>query len=170
MSPTDSNNPNSPTNQNNPNGSNVVVSNNDLRCRFCGHNRSKCSICQTPRSHSSAADRRKAKRVPKTRRRKPNCCKCKHRSKLVRFFDPNHKERLALIKYTELKIDVVARLRSYIFQALKSEQGRKSPTTCRGFSRMDSGNDHDGPGSSSPFLVILNCQLPDRSNVATYSL
>lgn len=167
MSPTDSN---SPTNPNNPNGSNVVVPNNDLRCRFCGHNRSKCSICQTPRSHSSAADRPKAKKVPKARRHKPNCCKCKHKNKFVRSFDPKHKERLALIKYTELKIDAAARLRSYIFQALKSEQGRKSPTTCRGFSRMNTGNNHDGPGPSSPSLLVFNCQLPDRSNISTHSL
>lgn len=166
MSPTNPNNPNN----SNSDGSNTVVSNDDLRCRFCGHNRSKCSICQTSRSHSSAADRRKAKKVLKTRRRKSYCCKCKHKSKLVRIFDPNHKEKLALIKYTELKIDATARLRSCIFQALKSEQGRKSPTTCRGFSRMDTGNDHDDPGSSSPSLVVFNCQLPDHSNVAASHL
>ena len=166
MSPTNSNNPNN----SNSDGSNIVVSNDNLRCRFCGHNRSKCSICQTPRSHSSAADRRKAKKVLETRRRKSYCCKFKHKSKLVRIFDPNHKEKLALIKYTELKIDAAARLGSCIFQALKSEQGRKSPTTCRGFSRMDTGNDRDGPGPSSPSLIVSNCQLPDHSNVAVSSL
>lgn len=84
------------------------------------------------------------------------------------IFDPNHKERLAPIKYTEFKIDAAARLRSY--KALKSDQGHKSPTTCRGFSRMDTGNDHDGPGPSSASLVVFNCQSPDRSNVAASSL
>jgi hypothetical protein len=83
MSPTKSNNPNS--SNNNPAGSNVIVFNNDLRCRFCGHNRSKCSVCRTPRSHSGASDRRKAKKVPMTRRRKAYCCNCKHKNKLVRL-------------------------------------------------------------------------------------
>lgn len=135
MSPTNSNTPNTlNTPNNNPARTNVIVFNNDLRCRFCGHSRSKCSICQTPRSHSSVADRRKAKKVPKNRRRRAYCCKCKHKSKLVRFFDPNRKEKLALIKYTELKIDAAARLRSYILQALKSKRCCQSPTTCRDLS------------------------------------
>jgi hypothetical protein len=166
MSPTNSTNPPNP----NFNGTTVTASNNDLRCRLCGHNRSKCSFCQTPRSHSSAADRRKAKKVPKIRR-KAYCCKCKHKSKLVRFFDPNHKEKLALIKYTELKIDAAAKLRSYILEALKSEQWPNSPTICGAFYRMDTRyDDQGGPGSSAPSLVVFNCRIPDHNNVAASDL
>lgn len=104
-------------------------------------------------------------KVPKSRRRKAYCCKCKHKSKLFSFFDPNRKEKLALIGYTELKRDAAARLRSYILQALKAEQCHKSPTTCRGFSRMDPRYDQGGPGSGSPSLVVLNCQIPDHSDL-----
>ena len=64
MSLTNSNNSNSPNNSKSD-GSSITVSDNDLRCRFCGHNRSKCSICQAQRSHSSVADRRKAKKIPR---------------------------------------------------------------------------------------------------------
>ncbi|GAB7327426.1 hypothetical protein MBLNU13_g11286t1 [Cladosporium sp. NU13] len=79
-------------------------------------------------------------------------------------------EKLALINYARLKIDAAARLRSYIFQVLRSEQGRKSPTTCCGFSRMNTVNDHDGPGPSSPSVVVFNCRVPDHSNLAASSL
>jgi hypothetical protein len=172
MSPTNSTNSSNSTNPPNPNFNRptVTVSNNDPRCRLCGHNRSKCSICQTPRSHSSAADRRKAKKVLKTRR-KAYCCKCKHKSKLVRFFDPNHKEKVALIKYTELKIDAAARLRSYILEALKSKQYQSSRTTCGGFSRMNTRHDDQGsPGTGGPSLLVFNCQIPDHINVAASDL
>ncbi|GAB7327425.1 hypothetical protein MBLNU13_g11286t2 [Cladosporium sp. NU13] len=120
--------------------------------------------------HPSAADGRRAKKVPKTGHCKSYCCKCKHKNKLVRLFDPNTKEKLALINYARLKIDAAARLRSYIFQVLRSEQGRKSPTTCCGFSRMNTVNDHDGPGPSSPSVVVFNCRVPDHSNLAASSL
>lgn len=158
MSP---NNSNSPKNSKSDD-SNITVSDNDLRCGFCGHNRSKCSICQTQRSHSSAADRRKA-----------YCCKCKHKSKLTRFFDPYHKEMLALVNCTELKIDAAARLRSYIFQSLKSEQCHKFLTTCGGFSRMDAGYDHGSSGSHMFSPVIFDCQMPGQSyhsDVAAFSI
>jgi hypothetical protein len=158
MSPTN-------TNINNPNGSgfnnsNVRVSSTDLRCRRCGHNRSKCSIYQTPRSHSSAADRRRSKKVPKACG-KVYCCKCKPASKSSRYFDPDHEEKLGLIKYTGLKIDAAARLRSYILKALKSGRRHDSLTTCSKPSRLEFGHDHGSAASHYPSLAIFNCQLPE---------
>jgi hypothetical protein len=102
---------------------------------------------------------------PKTRRRKAYCCNCKQKNKLVRFFDPHRKEKLALIKYTGLKIDAAARLRSYILQALKSEQCYQSPTTCGSFSSMNLRYDQGSPGLGIPSLVVFNCQIPDHSNL-----
>ena len=171
MSPNNNNNnlngfssdSNSSSSSNNSNNSNNRVSDNDLRCRQCGHNRSKCSTCQTPRSHSSAADRRKAKKVSKTRS-KAYCCKCKPANKPSRFFDPDHEEKLGLIKYTGLKLDAAARLRSYILKALKSKHHHRSPATGGERHRMVFGHNHGGPASDSSSVTILNCRLPDYTH------
>ena len=134
MSPNGSNNPN-----NSSSGiSSITVSYTDLRCRLCGHNRSKCSVCQTPRSHSSAADRHKAKKIPKTRRKAYYCCKCKHPIELIFLL--------------------------CVLAALKPKQPPNPPTACKELPRKTFEDGHGGPGSGGPSLVVFSCQIPDHGD------